>query len=51
VVIPDHVLYTLSTFGEVLELEPIVARRLVANLATELGKKRIEITDPFGDLI
>ena len=51
VVIPDHVLYTLSNFGEVLELEPIVARRLVANLATELGKKRIEITDPFGDLI
>ena len=50
-VVPDHILYTLSTCGEVLELKPIVARRLVANLATELGKKRIEITDPFGDLI
>ena len=48
---PDYILNILAQFGEVIELKPIVARRLVANLATELVKRRLEATDPFGDLI
>ena len=49
-VVPDHVLYTLSTCGEVLELKPIVARRLIANLSTVVMKLRDQIANPFGDL-
>ena len=50
-VVPDHIVYTLSTYGEVLELEPIVARRLIANLATDLSKRRLETDNPYGELI
>ena len=49
-VVPDHILYTLSTCGEVLELKPIVARRLIANLATVVMKLRDQIANPFGEL-
>ena len=49
-VVPDHILYTLSTCGEVLELEPIVARRLIANLSTVVMKLRDQIANPFGDI-
>ena len=49
-VVPDHILYTLSTCGEVLELKPIVARRLIANLSTVVMKLRDQISNPFGEL-
>ena len=49
-VVPDHIIYTLSTCGEVLELKPIVARRLIANLATVVMKLRDQIANPFGEL-
>ena len=49
-VVPDHILYTLSTCGEVLELKPIVARRLIANLSTVVMKLRDQIANPFGEL-
>ena len=49
-VVPDHIIYTLSTCGEVLELEPIVARRLIANLSTVVMKLRDQIANPFGEL-
>mgnify|MGYP003153119141 CR=1 FL=1 len=48
---PDYILNILAQFGEVIEFKPIVARRLIANLATELAKKRLEATNPYGDLI
>ena len=50
-VVPDHVLYTLSTCGEVLELEPIVAQRLIANLSSKILKLKDELTNPFGDIL
>ena len=50
-VCPDHVLSILTQFGEVIELKPIVARRLIANLATELAKRRLNETNPYGDII
>ena len=49
-VVPDHIIYTLSTCGEVLELKPIVARRLIANLATVVMKLRDQIANPFGEI-
>jgi len=49
-VIPDHIIYTLSTYGEVLELEPIVARRLIANLSTKVMKLSDELANPLGDI-
>ena len=49
-VVPDHILYTLSTCGEVLELKPIVARRLIANLSTVVLKLRDQIANPFGEI-
>ena len=48
-VVPDHIVYTLSTYGEVLELEPIVARRLIANLSTVIMKLRDQLANPFGE--
>ena len=48
--VPDHIIYTLSTCGEVLELEPIVARRLIANLSTVIMKLRDQLANPFGDI-
>jgi len=50
-VVPDHVLYTLSTCGEVLELEPIVAQRLIANLSSKILKLKDELANPFGDIL
>ena len=47
--VPDQELTMLSNFGEVLEFEPIVARRLIANLATELAKRRLDALNPYGD--
>ena len=49
-VVPDHIVYTLSQYGEVLELEPIVARRLIANLSTVVIKLRDQAANPFGDI-
>ena len=49
-VVPDHVIYTLSTYGEVLEIEPIVARRLIANLSTKVMKLSDELANPLGDI-
>ena len=48
-VVPDHIVYTLSTCGEVLELEPIVARRLIANLSTVIMKLHDQLANPFGE--
>ena len=48
-VVPNHIVYTLSTYGEVLELEPIVARRLIANLSTVIMKLRDQLANPFGE--
>ena len=48
--IPDHIIYTLSTYGEVLELEPIVARRLIANLSTKVMKLSDELANPLGNI-
>ena len=47
--IPNPELTTLSQFGEVIEFSPIVARRLIANLATELSKRRLDALNPYGD--
>ena len=47
--VPDKELTMLSNFGEVLEFEPIVARRLIANLATEVAKRRLDALNPYGD--
>ena len=47
---PDHILTILAQFGEVIELKPIVARRLIANLATDLSKSRLETDNPYGEL-
>ena len=49
--VPDQELTMLSNFGEVLEFEPIVARRLIANLATELKKLKLETINPWNELI
>ena len=49
-VVPDHILYTLSTCGEILELKPIVARRLIANLSSKILKLKDELADPYGEL-
>ena len=49
-VIPNHILYTLSQYGEVLELEPIVARRLIANLSTVVMKLHDQLANPLGEL-
>ena len=49
-VVPDYIIYTLSTCGEVLELKPIVARRLIANLSTVVMKLRDELANPLGDI-
>ena len=49
-VVPNHIVYTLSTYGEVLELEPIVARRLIANLSTVIMKLSDELANPLGDI-
>ena len=49
-VVPDHILYTLSTCGEVLELKPIVGRRLIANLSTKVMKLSDELANPLGDI-
>ena len=49
--IHDAELGILSQFGEVLEFEPIVARRLIANLATELKKLKLETINPWNELI
>jgi len=46
---PDHILSTLAQCGEIIEFMPMVARRLIANLTTELKKLRLEITNPFGE--
>ena len=48
-VVPENIVYTLSTYGEVLELEPIVARRLIANLSTVIMKLRDQLANPFGE--
>ena len=50
IIVPDHIIYTLSTCGEVLELEPIVARRLIANLSTVVIKLRDQAANPLGDI-
>ena len=44
-------LSVLAQFGECLEFEPIVARRLIANLATELKKLKLEIINPWNELL
>jgi len=49
-VVPDHILYTLSTCGEILELKPIVARRLIANLSSKILKLKDELANPYGEL-
>ena len=49
-IVPNHILYSLSTYGEVLEIEPIVARRLIANLSTVVMKLRDQAANPFGDI-
>ena len=49
-VVPNHIVYTLSTYGEVLELEPIVARRLIANLSTVIMKLHDQLASPLGEL-
>jgi len=47
--VPNTELATLSQFGEVIEFTPIVARRLIANLATEVAKRRLDALNPYGD--
>ena len=44
-------LSVLAQFGECLEFKPIVARRLIANLATELKKLKLEIINPWNELL
>ena len=44
-------LSVLAQFGECLEFKPIVARRLIANLATELAKQRLDALNPYGDIL
>ena len=44
-------LSVLAQFGECLEFKPIVARRLIANLATELKKLKLEAINPWNELL
>jgi len=47
----DLELSVLAQFGECLEFKPIVARRLIANLSTELKKERLINLNPYGDIL
>ena len=45
--ISDHNMELLGQFGEGLSFKPLTAQRLIANLATELNKYRLQEEDPI----
>ena len=45
--ISDHNMELLGQFGEGLTFTPLTAQRLIANLATELNKYRLQEEDPI----
>ena len=47
----DIELSVLAQFGECLEFTPIVASRLIANLATEFKKLKLEAINPWNELL
>tara|TARA_R110000824_G_scaffold112309_4_gene261379 strand:- start:3668 stop:3979 length:312 start_codon:yes stop_codon:yes gene_type:complete len=45
--ISDHNMELLGQFGEGLSFKPLTAQRLIANLATELNKYRLQEEEPY----
>ena len=45
--ISDHNMELLAQFGEGITFTPLTAQRLIANLATELNKYRLQEEDPI----